>query len=114
MTSDLIGDVVEPGLFSGLPWSGLLKGDPMAELVLVTLAGEVQPLELGLRLRVHHLSINNCYWITSVREMLTELNFRSLSNLNFEVFVLCTLNYISTHLPPSGYVYIKIKNSHAR
>ena len=62
MTSDLIGDVVEPWL-SGLPWLGLLKGDPMAELVLVTLAGEVQPLELGLRLRVQHLSINNCYWI---------------------------------------------------
>ena len=52
MTSDLIGDVVEPGLFPGLPWSGLLKGDPMAELVLVTLAGEVHPtiIVIGFRL----------------------------------------------------------------
>ena len=33
--------------------------------------GEVQPLELGSRLRLHHPSINNCYWVSSVREMLT-------------------------------------------
>ena len=33
--------------------------------------GEVQPLELGPRLRLHHASINNCYWVSSVREMLT-------------------------------------------
>ena len=70
MTSAPVGGVVEPGLSPGLPCSGLMtKGEPMAELV--TLAGEGQPLELGSRLRVHHPSINNCYWVSSVREMLT-------------------------------------------
>ena len=65
MTSDLIGDVVEPGLSPRLLLSERRADGGAGEV------GEVQPLELGSRLRLHHPSINNCYWVSSVREMLT-------------------------------------------